>query len=175
VSNILKRAAAAGLSEWPLPDGLDDEALHARLYPQKRGHSDEALQPDWAGLIKDYKAPRSRRRARLTRRQLWAEYRDEAVAQDKTAYSYSRFCSLLKAQRADQEEPSAQMRFTYAPGLYGMSDFSGKTLPLHTATGAVDVEIFVALLPHSNLIYAEAVPDQTVCHWIMAHRRALEY
>ena len=32
VSHILERAAAAGLS-WPLPDGLDDEALRARLYP----------------------------------------------------------------------------------------------------------------------------------------------
>ena len=32
VSHILERASAAGLS-WPLPDGLDDEALRARLYP----------------------------------------------------------------------------------------------------------------------------------------------
>ena len=67
------------------------------------------------------------------------------------------------------------MHFDYAPGLYGMSDFSGKTLPLRTADGEVDVEIFVALLPCSNLIYAEAVPDQTVCHWTMVHRRAMEY
>ena len=37
------------------------------------------------------------------------------------------------------------------------------------------MEIFVAVLAHSNLIYAEAVPDQTVRHWTMAHRRALEY
>ena len=27
VSNVLRRAAAAGLSCWSLPDGLDDEAL----------------------------------------------------------------------------------------------------------------------------------------------------
>ena len=47
---------------------------------------------------------------------------------------------------------------------------------MRTATGDVDVEIFVAVLAHSNLIYAEAVPDQKVCHWTMAHRpRALEY
>ena len=31
VSHILERASVAGLS-WPLPDGLDDEALRARLY-----------------------------------------------------------------------------------------------------------------------------------------------
>ena len=67
------------------------------------------------------------------------------------------------------------MRFEYAPGLYGMADFSGKTLALRTGRGETDVEIFVAVLAHSNLIYAEAVPDQTVRHWTMAHRRALEY
>lgn len=32
VTNVVKRARAAGLS-WPLPDGLDDVALQARLYP----------------------------------------------------------------------------------------------------------------------------------------------
>ena len=76
---------------------------------------------------------------------------------------------------AGRPERATDMRFDYAPGLYGMSDFSGKTLALRTATGPVDVEIFVAVLPHSGLTYAEAVPDQKVRHWTMAHRRALEY
>ena len=67
------------------------------------------------------------------------------------------------------------MHFDYEPGLYGMADFSGKTLALRTGRGKTDVEIFVAVLAHSNLIYAEAIPDQTVRHWTMAHRRALEY
>ena len=53
------------------------------------------------------------------------------------------------------------MRFHYEPGLYGLSDFSGKTLALRTGRGERDVEIFVAVLAHSNLIYAEAVPDQS--------------
>ena len=44
-----------------------------------------------------------------------------------------------------------------------------------TGRGEKDVEIFVAVLAHSRLIYAEAVPDQRVRHWTMAHRRALEY
>ena len=36
------------------------------------------VQPDWDAVIEALKAPRKRRRARLTRRQLWVEYRDEA-------------------------------------------------------------------------------------------------
>ena len=127
VSHVLERAAAAGLS-WPLPADLDDEALRARLYPpsvRDGGHA----QPDWDAVIGELKAPRKRRRARLTRRQLWVEYRDEALAQSGTAYSYSQFCARLKVRLKDSAK-SVQMRFDYAPGLYGLSDFSGKTLAL---------------------------------------------
>lgn len=181
VSNVLERAAAAGLACWPLPDDLDDGALRERLYPQVErdgGH----VPPDWDDLVKEYKKPRQRRRTKepherrrtkVTRRQLWVEYRDDVLAQGGTAYSYSRFCSLFTEQLKERASP--QMHFDYEPGLYGMSDFSGKTLALRTATGDVDVEIFVAVLAHSNLIYTEAVPNQKVCHWTMAHRRALEY
>ena len=56
-----------------------------------------------------------------------------------------------------------------------MEDFSSKTLALRTGRGETDVEIFVAALGYANPIYAEAMPDQTVRHWTMAHRRALEY
>ena len=74
------------------------------------------------------------------------------------------------------EPAAAEMRFDYAPGQYAMSDFSGKTLSLRDKSGGVvDVEIFVAVLPYSNLIYAEAVLDQKINSWAMAHRRALEY
>ena len=171
VSNVLDRAAAA--LSWPLPADLDDAALHARLYPsavREGGH----VQPDWDAAIEALQQPRKRRRARLTRRQLWVEYRDEALAQGGTAYGYSQFCARLKAQLKGRNG-AAQMRFDYAPGLYGMADFSGKTLALRTGRGERDVELFVAVLPHSSLIYAEAVPDQTLRHWTMVSRRALEY
>ncbi len=172
VSHVLARAEAAGLS-WPLPSGLDDEALRARLYPAPDQDGDRA-QPDWDTIIEELTAPRRRRRARLTRRQLWVEYRDEALAQGSKAYTYSRFCGLLKERLHSRPGP-AQMRFHYEPGLWGLSDFSGKTLAMRTGRGEKDVEIFVAVLAHSNLTYAEAVPDQSVRHWIMAHRGAFEY
>ena len=132
------------------------------------------VQPDWEAVLAELGRKRQRRRTRVTRRQLWVEYRDEARAQGATAYSYSRFCALL-AERLDGEGREAQMRFDYEPGLWGLSDFSGKTLALRTGRGETDVELFVAVLAHSRMIYAEAVPDQSVRHWTMVHRRALEY
>ena len=116
VSNVLKRAAAARLSSWPLPDDLDDEALRARLYPQKDRDS-ETVAPDWGAIIEEFNAPRGRRWAKLTQRQLWIEYRDEAESKGGAAYSYSRFCTLFKEQRGGRHAPT-QMHFDYAPGLY---------------------------------------------------------
>ena len=173
VSNVLKRASEAGLDAWPLPDGLDGEALRDRLYPQAERSGSQA-QPDWDAIVAAYRAPRGRRRVGMTRRQLWRTYRDEVRLQGGEAYGYSRFCTLLN-RRLGGPNARTEMRFDYEPGLYGMADFSGKTLALQTSTGPVDVEIFVAVLAHSSLIYAEAVPNQKVRHWTQAHRRALEY
>ena len=172
VSHILERASAAGLS-WPLPDGLDDETLRARLYPSAARDAG-CVQPDWEAVLAELGRKRKRRRTRVTRRQLWVEYRDEARAQGAAPYSYSRFCALL-AERLEGQGRKAQMHFDYEPGLWGLSDFSGKTLALRTGRGETDVEVFVAVLAHSQMIYAEAVPDQSVRHWTMVHRRALEY
>ena len=87
VSNVLKRARAAGLSYWPLPDDLDDRALHEKLYPSSDCDSTYA-QPAWDEIITELKAPRGRRRAKLTQRQVWVEYRDEVEARGGTAYCY---------------------------------------------------------------------------------------
>ncbi len=70
--------------------------------------------------------------------------------------------------------PSRERDSGHAPGLGGLSGFSGKTLGLRTGCGEKDVELFVAVLAHSCMTHAEAVPDQRVRHWAMAHRRALE-
>ena len=74
-SHILDRASTAGLS-WPLPDDLDDEALRAQLYPSP-ARDGGCVQPDWEAVLGELRGKRKRRRARLTRRQLWVEYRDE--------------------------------------------------------------------------------------------------
>ena len=51
VREALKRAQTAGLA-WPLPEGMNDEALEAVLYASrrsKRGHR-RIAEPDWAGV-----------------------------------------------------------------------------------------------------------------------------
>ena len=56
VRETLKRADGAGLS-WPLPEGMNDEALEAALYASrrsKRGHR-RIAEPDWADVHRELK------------------------------------------------------------------------------------------------------------------------
>ena len=127
----------------PLPDGLDGEALRDRFHRQAERSGSQA-QPDWDAIVAGHRAARCRRRVGMTRRQLWRTYCDEVLLQGGEAYGYSQFCTLLN-RRLGGQDARTEMRFDYGPGLYGMADFSGKTLAPRTAAGPVDTEIFVAV------------------------------
>ena len=175
VCRTLQRAEAAGLS-WQQAADMADSALQAALHPASDpGVSDGRLEPDWDQIERELSRKRKRREVKMTRRQLWLEYCEDAVAQGMEAYSYSQFCHLL-SRGSEGQVPKVAMRFEYEPGVWGMADFSGKVLRLRLPGGGEkEVEIFVACLCHSRLIYAEALPDQSARSWCMAHRRAFEY
>jgi transposase len=56
-------------------------------------------------------------------------------------------------------------------------DYAGLTLTLvNSETGETQqVPVFVAVLPASNYIYAEAQPSQEKCHWINGHLRSFAF
>ena len=55
VASYVHRAEAAGLS-WPLPEGLDEAALEARLFPPHAARGTLAhLAPDWAVVHQELK------------------------------------------------------------------------------------------------------------------------
>ena len=119
------------------------------------------MQPDGEGVRAELGRKRRRWRTRVTRRQLRVEYRDEARAQGATAYSYSRFCALIN-ERLERQGREAQMRFDHEPGLWGLSDFSGKTLALRTGRGETDVEAFVAPFAPGSVTFRSRPPTSTL-------------
>ena len=137
--------------------------------------SSDRLIPDWDQLEKELQRQRQHREVQVTRMQLWREYRSAATEAGLDSYSYSHFCQLL-VDGSSAPAARVAMRFDYEPGVWGMADFSGKTLRLRRPDGSErPVEIFVACLCFSRLVYAEAVSDQSARNWCMAHRRAFEY
>ncbi len=177
VCRALQRAAVAGLSAADAA-GLTDSELQAALHPGPEATSpalDGRLSPDWDHIEEELTRELEPREVKVTRRRLWKEYRAAAREAGLEAYSYSQFCQLL-ANSSDGPAARVAMRFEYEPGVWGISDFSGKTLRLRLPDGSEKpVEIFVACLCFSRLVYAEAVADQSGRNWCMAHRRAFEY
>ena len=177
VCRALQRAEAAGLSAEDAA-GLTDSALQAALHPEPEAPSPASggrLMPDWDSIEQELMRKRQPREAKATQRHLWRQYRTAAREAGLEAYSYSQFCQLL-ADGSEGSPAKVAMRFEYEPGVWCMADFSGKTLRLRLPDGSErPVEILVACLCFTRLIYAEAVADQSARSWCMAHRRAFEY
>ena len=82
-SEDLKRAAEACLS-WPLPDGVGDADLEARLFHPLGDETQLGLaRPDWPQIHREM------RRNGVTLSLVWEEY---CADHPSDGYGYSRFC-----------------------------------------------------------------------------------
>jgi transposase len=165
VGEYLRRAAAAHVS-WPLPEGISEEELYRKLFPEDMAPKEpERPLPDCEYIQKELK------KKGVTLKLLWEEYKDQYPA---SHYQYTQFREYYH-RWAKSQSPSA--RLPQAGGAVMEVDYAGMTLPLVNAeTGEVkQVSIFVATLPASNYIYAEAQPSQEKCHWINGHVRAFAF
>ncbi|MBN2258301.1 MAG: IS21 family transposase, partial [Anaerolineaceae bacterium] len=106
----------------------------------------------------------------VTRQLLWEEY----CREHKGTYSYSQFCYHFQ-KWSKSKELSMVMEHKAGDKLY--VDFTGKKLHLvDRQTGEITpVEVFVAVLGASKLIYAEALRSQKKPDFIHAQVNTLEY
>ena len=166
VHQVLARARAAGLG-WPLPEGLDEPALHQRLYgrPPSLAASRRRAEPAFEQLHQELK-----KHKHLTLQLLWEEYR----AEQPGGYGYSRFCDLYRQWRKKQ---NLVMRQDHRAGEKLFVDSAGATVEVDDAeTGQTrEAQVFVAVLGASSKTYAEASWSQELGSWIGSHVRAFEF
>jgi len=160
VTDYLARATQAGLS-WPLPEGIGEEELDRRLYPDS--HRPQVVGrplPDWNQVLHDLGTKG------VTLQLLWQEYRGN----EPEGYGYSQFCELYRRWSV---KLNPVLRMNHKAGEKCYVDYSGTKLHVvDPATGEIsDVELFVGAIGVSSLIYAEAQPDQKLPRWIGAHVR----
>ena len=162
VQECLRRARAAGIG-WPLPAGVGEAELLAKLYP-KASVPPRYPTPDFPTIQTELA------RKGVTRMLLWQEYK----ARHPDGCQYSAFCRDYDAWLGNQD---AVMRFEHTPGDKLFVDYAGQTMAVvDRSTGEVQVaQIFVAALGASHYTYVEASLTQTVADWLGAHVRALEY
>lgn len=164
VSDHLARAARAGLG-WPLPDGLDDAQLEARLFAKAEPPPAASRPlPDWALVHREL------RRKGVTLQLLHMEYKER----QPDGYQYTQFC---RHYRAWQRRLDVVMRQEHRAGEKLFVDFAGQTIPItDPRTGEIrQAQLFVAVLGASSYTYAEATPSQELPHWIAAHVHAFAH
>jgi transposase len=164
VWDALRRLEASGLS-WPLPEGLGDAELEARLYRARGTRAPDPREPDWAKVHEEL-----RRHKHVTLQLLWQEYREA----HPDGYGYSYFCQHYRAflGRID-----VVMRQQHRPGEKLFVDWAGDTLPyVEAETGEVrEAHLFLAVLGFSNFVFARAYPDERTESFLDAHVRAFEH
>ena len=163
VRDYLLRAEAVGL-RWPLPEGMDEEALERLLFPPPAPSVVRRPPPEWPRLHAEL------RRKGVTLGLLWREYREL----HPDGYGYSQFCALYQEWTKTLEPV---LRQHYVGGEKLFVDYCGQTVPVvDRCTGEVrEAQIFVAVLGASNYTYAEATWTQGLPDWIGSHRRCFEF
>ncbi len=163
VSDYLRRARLASLS-WPLPEGMTESGLEARLFPPASAAKARRTEPDWAAIH------REAGRKGMTLDLLWHEYR----AQQPDGYQYSAFCNHYR--RYAKALP-VTLRQSHAPGERLFVDYSGQTVGItDPATGEIrQAQIFVAVLGASSYTYVEATWTQNLADWTGSHVRCFEW
>ena len=164
VSEYARRAAAAGFT-WPLPEGLDDGALEAALFPAQPPSRVPRPEPDWAYIHRELQ-----RHKGVTLRLLWLEYRTA----HSNGYQYSRFCDRYRAWRGRLD---AVMRQVYRAGEKAFVDYAGlKFRVVDRSTGEErDAMVFVGVLAASNYTFVDVTRSRTLPDWTMSHVRMFEF
>lgn len=163
VSKYTTLATSAGIG-WPLPPGMEDAELEARLFPPAPARS-RYVMPEFAYIHQELK------RKGVTLWLLWEEY---VLQHPAGAYRYTQFCHHYEHFR---ESLKRSMRQTHRAGEKLFIDYCGQTVPIiDAASGEICcAQIFVAVLGASHYVYAEATWTQQLPDWIGSHVRTFEH
>jgi transposase len=167
VHEYLERATAAGIG-WPLPEGLGEEDLEAKLFGNPSVPAmvvRQRPQPDWNAIHQQLQQHRH-----LTLQLVWEEYRQG----NPEGYRYSWFCERYQHWRRHLD---VVLRQEHKAGEKMFVDWAGPTIPVYDATSgqAWPASLFVSVLGASSYTYVEATRDQQLEAWIQAHIHALEF
>ncbi len=165
VGDYLERAGKAGVG-WPLPEGLSEDELYRRLFPEEAEDVSASTRPlpDWEEVR------RQLARRGVTLKLLWIEYRE----QYPDGYGLTQYCEYY---RRWSQTHATRMRQVHKGGDEMEVDYVGMSVTIiNPETGeASKAPVFVAVLPASNYTYAEVQPSRELVHWIGGHVRAMTF
>ena len=166
VSQYLINFKLSGLTYEAIKSMKDEELAEALLLNKRAAKSKkyQILSREFEYYTKELKRPG------VTLQVLWQEYKQT----NSDGYSYTQFCYHYQVWR---NSSSVTMHIEHKAGEKMFVDFTGKKLQVYDLKKKQfrDVEVFVAILPASQLTYVEATESQRKENWIKANENALWY
>jgi len=162
VQEYLQRVTGADLAAEQLLT-LDDAALERRLFPLRELRDVDRPLPEWEVVERELRG------RGVTLRLLWLEY----LAGQPDGYQYTQFVHHFRAWQRATRPPV--MRQVHRAGEALEVDYAGMRLTVIDMGEPREAQIFVACLPCSQLIYAEASWTQGHEDWLGAHVRTLSF
>jgi transposase len=146
---------------------LTDSEVEAEFFPRRRQAESTYIEPDWNQVVHELS------RRGVTRNLLWTEYTNTNTSKETKHYGYAAFCRKLEDRL---RQSKATMKIEHVAGRCAFIDWAGDTMEVKDPVigTARKAYLFVACLPYSDILYAEAFPDLKQDSWITGHIHAFE-
>ena len=172
VNRFLAAFKACGKLSYPLPEGITNYGIAAAVYgvdTTATGRDFSYELPDYEAIEKDMSS-----RKNMTLKVLWNRYVKRCRDSELKFYSYRQFCENYAKWCEENKE---SLHFNAVIGQKMEVDFAGKTFHMtDPLTGeALEIVVFVAILPYSQFIYAEGMVSTKEPQWIAVNNNALAY
>lgn len=167
VRAVLKEAAIHNI-HWPLDEDITNVELERILFPDKYQKISTYVEPDYPYIHRELAKPS------VTLTLLWEEYCRKCYESGRTPYmstqfgdKYRRWARIIKAT----------MRIQHKPRDVIQVDWAGDIIPVYdSVTGErSSAYLFVAVLPCSCYVYAEACDNMKTENWLNCHVHAFNY
>ena len=138
------------------------------LFPEKQAIAKGFFPVDWEEMHRELQ------KKNMTLKLLHREYEQNARDNNKIPYAYRTFCRHY-GKYANRYKVTMPIR--RKPGEVIETDWAGNTLAIQDRTTGekLTVYIFVAVLPYSQMFYAEGFLNMKSESWLTAHIHAFEY
>ena len=172
VNEFLRAFEACKALSYPLPPGITNYGIAAAVY----GADTTVTGRDLTYELPDYEAVSKAMSSRqnMTLIVLWNRYSKRCRDGGLKFYSYRQFCENYAKWCEENKET---LHFNAVIGQKMEVDFAGKTFQMvdHLTGELIEIVVFVAVLPYSQLIYAEGMVSTKEPQWIAVNNNALLY
>ncbi len=172
VNDFLRAFKACKALGFPLPQGITNYGIADAVYGTDNTVSGRNLSyelPEYESIAKAMSS-----RQNMTLLVLWNRYARKCRDSGLKFYSYRQFCGNYAKWCEENKET---LHFNAVIGQKMEVDFAGKSFQMtdHLTGEALEIVVFVAVLPYSQLIYAEGMTSTKEPQWISVNNNALKY